>query len=196
MDIIFATKNKGKLREVNKILADTNFVIRSLDDFSDAPAIIEDASTFEGNALIKVKTVFDEYRLPVIGDDSGLAVEQLNGAPGVYSARYAGENCTYEDNNCKMIEELKKYPHPHPAKFICCAAYYNGGQYVTATGELKGNIITEFRGTNGFGYDPIFIPEGYDISMAEMSAEDKNKISHRGRAFSKLKSMLVERNLL
>ena len=109
MKIIFASGNKGKIVEVRKLLSDLGIEIIALPDLEDAPEIIEDADTFEGNAKIKAKVVYDKYELPVIADDSGLAVEQLNGEPGVYSARYAGEGCTYDDNNKKLLRELKKF---------------------------------------------------------------------------------------
>lgn len=196
MKIIFATGNEGKLREVRKLFEDFDVEILSLKDLKDTTEIIEDADTFEGNSLIKVETIFGKYGIPCIGDDSGLIVEQLNGMPGVHSARYAGENCNYEDNNLKLLHELKGYPEPHLARFICCAGYYDGRTKITAEGELRGKIINEFRGSNGFGYDPLFVPEGYSITLAEMSPEEKNKISHRARAFQKLKRELIDRQLL
>jgi XTP/dITP diphosphohydrolase len=189
--IIFATGNKGKLKEVRNIFSDTNFKILSLYDLGAVPEIEETEDTFEGNALLKAKVIYDLYKLPAIADDSGLSVDQLNGAPGVFSARYAGENCTYHDNNVKLIGELKSFPEPHTAKFISCAVYYDGRKHTTAIGELSGKIISEFRGANGFGYDPIFMPDGFDRTLAEMTLEEKNQISHRARAFSSLKSALL-----
>ncbi|NOX19073.1 MAG: RdgB/HAM1 family non-canonical purine NTP pyrophosphatase [Chlorobi bacterium] len=190
MKIIFASGNKGKIVEVRKLLSDLGIEIIALPDLEDAPEIIEDADTFEGNAKIKAKVVFDKYKLPVIADDSGLSVEQLGGAPGIYSARFAGEGCTYEDNNRKLLEELKNYPEPHRAKFICHAVFYDGKDFVNSVGELKGEIVHEYRGIRGFGYDPIFRPEGYDRNLAELTLEEKNKISHRGKAFRGLKEKL------
>ena len=117
--LIFATGNKGKLKEVKEIFKNTYYEIISLFDLGDVPEIIEDGDTYEANAIIKAKAIYDIYKTPVIADDSGLSIEQLNGEPGVYSARYAGENCTYADNNKKVLEVLKSYPSPHKAKFIC-----------------------------------------------------------------------------
>ncbi len=196
MKIIFATGNKHKFEEVKKLFEDTDVELLSLNDFSVKPNIIEDAETFEENSLIKVKTVFDFYQIPAIGDDSGLTVEQLNGAPGVYSARYSGANATYESNNKKLLKELEKFPQPHKAAFVCAATYYDGNAVITAVGRLKGEIIKEYRGQNGFGYDPIFKPEGYEKTLAEITLEEKNKISHRGKAFSELKQLLIEKGII
>ena len=193
-ELIFATGNKGKLKEVQKIFENTNFKIISLYDLGEVPEIEETGSTFEENAFIKAEAIYNIHKMPVIADDSGLAVEQLNGEPGVYSARYAGENCTYEDNNKKLIEILQQYDTPHKAKFICSAIYYDGITQIKAVGELPGEIISEYRGINGFGYDPIFLPDGFDRTLAELTLEEKNKISHRAKAFKKLKE-LIENSL-
>ncbi len=196
MKLVFATGNKGKLREVESLLKAYSVEVISLKDFNDVPEIIEDADSFEGNSLIKVRTIYEFCKLPTIGDDSGLVVEQLNGMPGIYSARYAGENCTYEDNNRKLLQELKKFPKPHRAKFVCCLSYKDDSNEFSVTGELSGEIIEEYRGSNGFGYDPLFRPDGEDRTLAEMSAEEKNRISHRAKAFEKLKHELIERKIL
>jgi len=188
--IIFATKNKGKVKEVEDILKDLNVQILSLADINESVNIEETGTTFEENAMIKAKKVYEKFRIPVIADDSGLVVEQLNGAPGIYSSRYAGEDGNDEANNRKLLKELKKYPKPHLAKFVCSAVFYDGNEFHTATGEMKGRIIEEQRGTNGFGYDPLFIPDGYDVTSAELPPEIKNSISHRHNAFVKLKRMI------
>lgn len=188
--LIFASGNKGKLKEVKEIFADTDFEILSLYDLGDVPEIEETEDTFEGNAFLKAKAIYEIHKIPTIADDSGLAVEQLNGAPGVFSARYAGENCTYHDNNVRLINELKSFPEPHRAKFVSCAVYYDGENHKTVFGEFTGRIIDQFRGTNGFGYDPIFIPDGFDKTLAEMTLEGKNEISHRAKSFNKLKDIL------
>lgn len=186
MKIIFASQNTGKVREVKSIFENSNFEIISLYDLGNNIEIDETGSTFSENAVIKAKKIYDYYKEPVIADDSGLIVEQLDGRPGVYSARYAGENCTFEDNNIKVINELKEFPEPHRAKFVCTAVFYDGKNIIETVGELKGKIIKEQRGNNGFGYDPIFVPDGYDKTIAELSLEEKNKISHRAEAFNKL----------
>ncbi len=194
--MIFATGNVGKLKEVKKLFAEFHVEILSLKDLENPPEIIENGKTFEENSLIKARTVFADYGVPVFADDSGLVVEQLGGAPGVYSARYAGEKATYAENNKKLLEELKRFPEPHQAKFVCVASYVDGEREFTVRGELPGKIVHEFRGENGFGYDPIFIPKGYDRTLAELSLEEKNKISHRGQAMAKLKNELLRLNLL
>lgn len=189
--LIFATGNKGKAREVKNIFHGTDFEILSLHDLGDVPEIVEDGETFEENALIKARAIFEIYKNPVIADDSGLEIDFLKGRPGVHSARYAGENCTYDDNNRKVLKELSDFNEPYKANFICFAVYYNGTMIKKAIGKLPGKIITQFRGQNGFGYDPIFVPDGYDKTLAELSLEEKNKISHRGAAFNKLKEILI-----
>ena len=131
--------------------------------------------------------------IPVIADDSGLAVDQLNGQPGVYSARYAGENASDRENNEKLVSQLKRLPSPHPARFISVAVYFEGNDYITASGELYGEIILNPKGHNGFGYDPLFVPEGYTSTLAEISFEEKNRISHRAKAFNKLKEKINRR---
>jgi XTP/dITP diphosphohydrolase len=188
--LIFATKNRGKLNEVKNIFSDTEFEITSLLDLNYKLDIEENEKTFEGNARKKAEEVFNFYKIPVIADDSGIEVEQLNGIPGVYSARYAGENATDEENNQKIIGELRKYPEPHATRYVCCAVYYDGENYLIKFGEIKGRIIMRGRGTNGFGYDPLFVPDGYNQTMAELSTEVKNNISHRGIAFNKLKKRI------
>lgn len=190
--VIFASKNKGKIAEVKKILSELNFELISLLDFKEDLEIEETGNTFEANAKIKATASFEKFKLPSIGDDSGLAVEQLNGAPGIYSARYAGKNATDEQNNKKLILELEKYPEPHKAKFVCTAIFFDGKNFIKAEGELKGRIIKIPRGENGFGYDPHFIPDGFTKTTAEISIEEKNKISHRAKAFNKLKEVLKE----
>ena len=196
MKLIFATKNKGKLKEVKNLFAGFDLEILSLNDLPDAPEIIEDGKTFEENSLIKSRTIFNKYGIPVIADDSGLSVEQLNGAPGVYSARYAGENATYKENNEKLLRELSSFPPPHKAKFVCCASYVDSNTEIIAFGELHGEIITEFRGENGFGFDPIFVPEDYDKTLAELFLEEKNRISHRAKAMNNLRTELLKRRIL
>ncbi len=190
--IIFASKNEGKVREVRHILNGINADILSLNDVGFTDEIHESEDTFEGNAKIKAKIIYDRYKLPTIADDSGIIAMQLGNEPGVYSARYAGENSTDADNNRKLLERLKSFPEPHKGKFVCAAVYYFGADYIVAMGEIVGTIIKEPRGTNGFGYDPLFLPDGYDKTTAELPPEIKNKISHRFRAFNQLKKYFVE----
>jgi XTP/dITP diphosphohydrolase len=188
--IIFASKNEGKVKEVRYILDGINSEIISLNDVDFKEEIPETADTFEGNAKIKAEVIYDKFKLPTIADDSGIVVLQLGNEPGVFSARYAGESATDEENNRKLLEKLKSYPEPHKAKFVCAAVFYFGTDFMVATGDITGRIIKEPRGTNGFGYDPLFLPDGYDKTSAELPPEIKNKISHRYRAFNKLKVYL------
>ncbi|MCW8803512.1 MAG: RdgB/HAM1 family non-canonical purine NTP pyrophosphatase [Ignavibacteriaceae bacterium] len=191
-EIIFASKNEGKVKEVRYILNGVNAKILSLNDVGFADEIRETADTFEGNAKIKAESIYNKFKLPTIADDSGIVALQLVDEPGVYSARYAGENATDTDNNNKLLERLKAFPEPHKAKFVCAAVYYFGADFIVAMGEIAGRIIKEPRGTNGFGYDPLFLPDGYDKTTAELPSEIKNKISHRFRAFDQLKKHLME----
>jgi XTP/dITP diphosphohydrolase len=192
MKIIFASGNKGKVKEVKDLFKDTPYTIAALDELENVPEIIEDGDTYEENARKKAETIYNVFKLPVIADDSGLSVIQLNGEPGVYSARYAGEGCTYDDNNRKLLLELSDYPEPHRAEFVCCAVYYDGMKYFSVIGKLPGQIINDLRGSQGFGYDPIFLPDGYEKTLAELSLSEKNKISHRSKAFNSLKNKIYQ----
>lgn len=193
MKVIFATQNKGKSQEVKNLFEDTSIQIVSLSDLGNDIDIEETGTTLYENALIKAKAIYEIYKMPVISDDSGLEIELLNGRPGVYSARYAGENCSYDDNNKKVTEELKSFPHPHRAKFVSQALYYDGTEVISFVGELPGRMIDKPRGNFGFGYDPIFIPDGFANTLAELTLEEKNVISHRAKSFEQLKNKLVKR---
>ena len=190
MKLLFATTNKGKLKEVKKVFSETSFAILSLADFPGVPEIIEDGLTFAENAKIKAKTVFDHFHIPTLADDSGLSVDQLSGEPGVYSARYAGENATDELNNGLLLEKLSHLNEPHLARFVCSAVFYDGENFISAEDIMEGKIIHEPRGSNGFGYDPLFIADGFSVTNGELSLEEKNKISHRAKAFNRLHEML------
>jgi XTP/dITP diphosphohydrolase len=189
--ILLATTNKGKLHDVKEILKDMDLEILSFLDFDGYPDVEETGKTFLENAELKAKAAFEKYKIPSIGDDSGLESFQLNGEPGIYSARYAGEDADDEKNNLKLIKKLSTLPEPHYGRFYCAAVFYYGKDIKFSEGEVKGSIIKVPRGKNGFGYDPLFIPDGYDITMAELSHEEKNKISHRLKAFSGLKKYLI-----
>ena len=189
-EIIFASKNEGKVKEVRHILVGINAKIISLNDVGFKNEIPETEDTFEGNAKIKAEAIYKKFKLPTIADDSGIIALQLDNEPGVYSARYAGENATDEENNKKLLERLKAFPEPHRGKFVCVAVYFFGDDFISTRGEVEGIIIKKPRGTNGFGYDPLFLPDGFDKTTAELPSEIKNKISHRYRAFNKLKVYL------
>lgn len=190
--ILIATTNNGKMNDIKEIFKNINIKLISFLDFKDYPEVEETGSTFESNAILKANAAYDFLKLPVIADDSGMAVEQLMNAPGVYSARFAGKNATDHDNNVKLITELQKYPEPHLAKYICVAVYYNGEHFEYAYGECSGKIIHRGKGTNGFGYDPHFVPDGYNLTMGELSLEEKSKISHRRKAFEQLKRIVSQ----
>lgn len=184
--VLFASTNTGKIREVSAIFETHGIKILNLVGIENLPEIIEDEITFEGNAVKKAKEYYKIFRVPILSDDSGLEVEQLNGEPGVFSARYAGEPCNDDNNNKKLIKELEKFKRPHNAMYVCLAVYFDGRNLITSRGECKGEIIDEPRGSGGFGYDPYFVPTGFNKTMAEISLEEKNKISHRKKAFSDL----------
>ena len=175
-EILIATHNQHKKEEIQQILED-KFVVKSLADYDLHDEIIEDGKTFHENALIKAKYCFEQTGKPSVGDDSGLVVESLDGRPGVFSARYAG-NHDFAANMAKVLEEMKEVEN-RKAYFVTvmCLVDESGAHYFE--GRIYGNLTKEIRGEKGFGYDPIFIPDNYEITFAEMKPEDKNKISHR-----------------
>ena len=187
MEIIFATHNLHKTEEVRAILG-PNYQIRNLPELG-CPDIPEPADTLKGTALQKAQYVVDHYHVNCFADDTGLEVEALDGRPGVYSARYAGEGCTYQDNVRKMLNEMRGMTNRKACFKTVIALILNGEQYFFE-GRVDGQILTEQRGTDGFGYDPIFLPDGFDQTFAEMDAAAKNAISHRGRAMQQLKTFL------
>ncbi len=191
MKVVIATKNEGKVREFKKLLEPLGFEPVSMTEEGIDPEIVEDGDTFEENAHIKAKTVHKLTNLPVIADDSGLEVEFLGGAPGIYSARYAGEHATDEERNQRLLDEMQGVDRPlRNARFVC-AIYFildNKKEYCV-TGTLDGFIGEEPQGANGFGYDPIFMIDD-DKSLAEISEKAKNKISHRAKALEKLAAEL------
>lgn len=191
MKIVLATNNPHKIEEIKEILADFDVEILSLKDMNIKIKISEDAPDFEGNAKKKAHTIFDLTMIPTIADDSGLMVEVLNGEPGVHSARYAGEDHNYHKNNEKLLNELKDKPKPHRAKFVCVINFKSSNDDEIFVGEVNGEIIDEPRGTNGFGYDPLFKPDGFNLTYAELLPEIKNKISHRYKALEQLKEFLI-----
>lgn len=189
MDIILATNNKNKLKEMKALLSDICDNIYSLSDKNIDVEIEENGSTFEQNAIIKASEICKLTNLPSIADDSGLCVEALNGEPGVLSARYAGEPCNDENNNQRLLKELKAVEEKtntvnRKACFVSClAVVFPDGRIMTQSAELDGEIIFERRGTNGFGYDPYFFIPSLNKTMAELDFDEKNKISHRAKAF-------------
>lgn len=195
--VILATTNKGKLREFQSMLEPLGFTIYTALDFPEieAPQVIEDGETFEANALIKAQAYYHAYKIPALADDSGLSINELGGAPGVYSARFAGENATDQQNIELVLEKLHDIPDgQREAAFICALAYVDeSAEPIVVTGKCEGSIIREPEGENGFGYDPIFYLPQYGVTMAQIPAEEKNKISHRSQALHQLIPHLTSR---
>lgn len=213
---ILASQNKNKIREISAILEKYGLRVISRDDAGlPADDIEETGTTFEENSEIKARAIYDMIRSddsfsgyldsPVIADDSGLMVDALGGAPGVYSARYAGEGCTYDDNNTKLLRELDGIPadrrsaqfvtvisliYPDAENVPAEAVMKDGAYVLTARGECPGHITEERRGDKGFGFDPLFMPDGYDVTFAEMEPDRKNSVSHRARALQELEKLL------
>jgi len=188
--LLIGSKNPNKIAEISAILSDFELEIRSLADFPDIPDVKETASTFEGNATLKA-TAWAKYTgLLTIADDSGLCVDALDGAPGVYSARFAGAEKNYAANNAKLLEELKNIPFEKRAATFCTVialADAEKGLLFTAKGSVKGFILEAPRGTNGFGYDPLFFYPPLQATFAELAPEVKNKVSHRFHALKNFK---------
>lgn len=183
MKIVLATRNQHKYEEMKDILKDLDLELLCALDFPDLPDVDEDQDTIEGNSIKKAKEVAQNTQLPALADDTGFFIEALNDEPGVFAARYAGEGCTYADNVNKVLalmvdEENRK------ARFetVVTLAFPNQDEVITAKGIIQGHIIDNPRGQSGFGYDPIFIPQNYSQTFAELSDQEKNKISHRARA--------------
>ena len=190
--LVIGTHNRKKAREIAQILAMEGLALLTLDDFPGAPAPEENGETFEANAIKKATELADALGLPVAADDSGLEVDALGGRPGVHSARYAGEHGNDPLNNEKLLGELRGVPpERRTARFKCVAALAAPGELLTTVeGVLEGAIAEHPRGTNGFGYDPVFVVPGLGKTSAELGPEEKNRISHRGKAFRKLRGEL------
>jgi len=181
MKFVIATRNAHKLEEIKEIFNTDGLDVCSALDFPDIPDTIEDRNTLEGNAMLCEAT-----GLMALADDSGLEVEALDGAPGVYSARYAGEPCSTEDNNAKLLRELSGKDNRRARFRTVIALARPGEEPITVEGKCKGTIIDELRGEHGFGYDPLFVPDGFDQTFAELPSETKNKVSHRANALAEV----------
>ena len=190
--IVFATHNKNKLQEMREIMSGIYDVI-GLDDIGCHEEIVEDGTTLDENANIKADFVTANYHIDCFADDTGLEVDALNGAPGVYSARYAGEHCTYQDNVDKMLAALCGETNRKAAFRTVIALNFDGKKY-HFEGRCDGYISETQRGEGGFGYDPIFVPDGYDMTFSELGHEVKNMVSHRGKATQKLLAFLRQRS--
>lgn len=191
--IIFATKNQGKLKEIKQIMQDTNFEIISMCEAGINIEIEETGTTFEENSIIKATAVMKESGLPALADDSGLEIDYLDKAPGVYSSRYMGEDTPYDIKNNRILELLKDVSKDQrTARFVSViAAVFPDNTTITTKGTIEGIIGYEQAGENGFGYDPIFFVPEYNMTTAQMSIEQKNEISHRGKALKLMKNKLL-----
>ena len=207
MKIIFATGNQGKMKEINMILNDVKCDIISMKEAGLNPEIIENGSTFEENAMIKASIVakaakqsgrFENEKIIVMADDSGLEVDYLDKAPGIYSARFLGEDTSYAIKNKYIIDKLDGVPkEKRTARFVCAiACVTDEGQQFTTRATIEGYIGYEEEGENGFGYDPIFRVDEFNCSTAQLSPEQKNKISHRGKALTAMKKILVDKKVV
>ncbi len=185
--LVIATRNKGKLAEFKELLKGFDLEVRGLDDFGPIPEVMEDGETFEENAVKKARFTAKVLGLPALADDSGLVVKALGGAPGVYSARYAGAGANDEANNKKLLKAMEGVAD-RQAEFVCVIAIaVPRGPALIYEGRCQGEILEEARGKGGFGYDPVFYYPPLKKSFAELSPEEKNKVSHRGRAMNELK---------
>jgi XTP/dITP diphosphohydrolase len=199
MKILLASNNRNKLKEIKHIFAINKFDSTIILPHNLSPEKIEieeNGNTFAENAEIKAKGFFHHYKMPTLSDDSGLEVEALNGLPGLFSSRYAGENATDQTNRNKLIQELKLLGLTEsPAQFRCTICYFDGTNTIFAEGICKGKVITEEMGKGGFGYDPMFIPDGFNKTFSQIDEFVKNKISHRAIAITKFINNFNEHNL-
>jgi XTP/dITP diphosphohydrolase len=193
-ELVLATRNPDKGRELEALLSDLGIKIRTLAEFPDAPEVIEDGETCRANAIKKAVTIARHTGLPTVADDTGLMVEALDGRPGVHAARYAGAHATYEDNWRKLLHELEGVPRERRgARFVTVAALARSPSEVDVVeGELFGRIAEAPAGSQGFGYDPVFLVPDLGKTLAQLTAEEKNRVSHRARAFAKVKELLVK----
>ena len=191
-ELVLATRNRHKGEELAALLGDLGITIRTLDEFPDAPDVVEDGDTCEANAIKKARAIAQFTGLPAVADDTGLEVDALGGRPGVYAARYAGEDATYEDNCRKLLREMAGVPREQrTARFLTVAAIALPSDGVrVAQGTLDGVIAEEASGTLGFGYDPVFLIPELGKTLAQLSADQKNTISHRAKAFTKMREIL------
>lgn len=202
--LVVASRNQGKIKEFEAMLAPLGFEVKGLNSFPQIPDIVEDGATFEANALKKASEVAHFLHIPVLADDSGLCVDLLQGAPGVYSARYAGEDATDQQNNEKLVQALQEKSNNDSdsrasvglsrGRFVCVLAFVDPihSLQLTAEGVCEGEILSEPRGSGGFGYDPLFYLPTYQRTMSELTLEEKNEISHRAKALRAMVNLLNE----
>ena len=191
MKLVIATHNQDKLKELHQGLSNLNIKLLTLNDFPSIGEIIEDGHTLEENALIKARTVHKMTNLPAMADDTGLEVDALSGKPGIYSARYAGENCSYSDNVNKLLQEMTNIsPKKRTALFRTAIAYVDDNMELATEGVVEGIITNVMKGIGGFGYDPVFYVKAMKKTYAEMSMNEKNQISHRSKAMQNMQKLL------
>ncbi len=193
--ILFATGNHGKMKEIKMIFSDMDVELLSLEDAGIEIDIEENGASFEENAILKAKAIAAIRNEVVLADDSGLVIDALNGEPGIFSARYMGENTSYHIKNNNLMQRLdEKNEKDRTAHFVCAiAAVFPNGEVAVTRGSMDGVIAREEAGENGFGYDPIFYLPEYNCTAAQLSADQKNRISHRGKALIEMKKVLVEK---
>ena len=191
--LLIGSGNRDKAAELRELLDGTPWEVKGLADFPAIEEPVEDADDFEGNALLKARYYGEHFGMTCVADDSGLEVDALDGAPGIYAARYAGEHCSYDDNNRKLLSELAEVaPEKRTARFICCAAFVDvDGTELTVRGVVEGCIAMACSGSKGFGYDPLFVPGGNTKTFSELDPAEKHRISHRGDAFRKMCAYLT-----
>jgi XTP/dITP diphosphohydrolase len=195
MQLVLATNNNDKIREIKHLLDDLPITVLTRDDFLEFPDVEETGKTLDENAILKAKAIAEFCSLPALADDSGLEVDALDGAPGVFSSRYAGENCTYQDNNEKLLRQLQDIPREgRIARFRCVIAIAWDSETVeTAEGIAEGYITENIAGDDGFGYDPVFFYPPKKKRFSKMSLEEKNLVSHRGRALQEARTLIMNR---
>lgn len=192
--IILSTRNKGKIEEINHLFEGYGIEFVGLDSFPDIPDVVEDGETFRENAYKKACEVYEHVKETALSEDSGLEVDALGGAPGVRSARFASENASDQENITKLIEMLQDIPpKERTARFVSVFCLYDGKETKFFEGYVRGRIKESPSGESGFGYDPLFVPEGYDATFAELGSETKNRISHRAKAIEKLRKHLLHK---
>jgi XTP/dITP diphosphohydrolase len=194
-EVMIATRNAGKAKEFVRMFEPFGITVSTLLDYPELPDVEETGQTFAENALLKAEFAARSTGQPAIADDSGIVIDALDGRPGVYSARYAGEEKNDQANNDKVLKEMKDVPEgSRSARFMCvlAVAFPDGREPVITEGSCEGTVGFEEAGEHGFGYDPLFIPEGYEVTMAQLDPEEKNKISHRAKAMNRLRGMLTE----
>jgi XTP/dITP diphosphohydrolase len=195
--LFIASKNKGKINEIRSCLLENDFELLSFLDFPRMNEVKETGLTFEENAWLKAKAAFDTLQFPVIADDSGLETDFLKGEPGIYSSRYAGEFSSDYDNCVKLLKKLQNIEDgERGACFRCVIIYFNGSVKKVFEGVCRGHILKSMRGNGGFGYDPLFVPDGYNNTFAELEPRIKNKISHRGIALGKFRNYILNTSIV